>query len=137
MKHARCLSHEEALVIEQAAESWLRLRDVEFNAAEYAAALLAGAVLREEGCEREDVASLGRTMLLKVPGEPEVIPIRLVRPEDEDLRRGHVSVLSELGLASIGKTVGSEVRIPHGRARLVGFADRASFAVPGCAGATP
>ena len=47
------------------------------------------------------------------------------RPRDEDLWRGRVSVLGELGLACIGHLRGSRIRIPHGVATLVGFADGA------------
>lgn len=123
MTAPRWLTAEEARLIQQAAENWLRLRDVEFNAGEYAAALLSVSVLREGDCGRKDIASLGRAILLQVPGEPEPIPIVLVRPAEEDLRSGHVSILSDLGLACIGQVQGSDIRIPHGVARLVGFAD--------------
>ena len=124
MSKPRFLTTDEAGLIQAAAERWLRLRDVEFNAGEDAAALLALSVIRHETCARQDIATLGRTILLEVPGEPEPIPITLVRPPQEDLRRGHVSVLSDLGMACIGLVVGSEVRIPHGKARIVGFAGR-------------
>jgi transcription elongation GreA/GreB family factor len=115
----RLLTHEEARVIQEAAEGWLRLREVEFNAGEYAAAVLAGSTLRDAACTRRDIASLGATIFLDVPGEPEPIPITLVRPGEEDLWRGRVSLLSDLGLACIGQERGSSVRIPHGLARIV------------------
>ena len=115
------LTLEEARLLGDAAERWLRLRDVEFNAGEYAASLLAAAQVRADHCVREDIATLGRTLLLAVPGEPEAIPITLVRPQEEDLWSGRVSVLSDLGLACLGRVQGSAVRIPHGVARLVGF----------------
>lgn len=80
MVDSRFLTLEEARLLGDAAERWLRLRDVEFNAGEYAAALLAAAQVRAEHCEREDIATLGRTLLLAVPGEADAIPITLVRP---------------------------------------------------------
>lgn len=119
----RFLTQEEAGLIQQAAERWLRLRDVEFNAGEYAAALLALSEVRNEACARQDVATLGRTILLDLPGEQEPIPITLVRPADEDLWQGRVSLLSDLGLACIGKVLGSEIRIPHALAKFVGFVE--------------
>jgi hypothetical protein len=126
MSYPRFLTHEEAGLIQHAAEHWLRLREVEFNAGEYAAALLALSEFREKGCARQDVATLDRTLLLEVPGEQEPVPITLVRPADEDLWRGRVSILGDLGLACIGKVLGSEVRIPHGLAKIVGFVDSRS-----------
>ncbi|MBC5784603.1 GreA/GreB family elongation factor [Ramlibacter sp. USB13] len=121
MNTNRYLTADEAVLIQNAAERWLRVRDIEFNAGEDAAALLAASHIREPHCAREDVAALGRTLLLEIPGEAEPIPITLVRPQDEDLWRGRVSVLSDLGLACIGQVLGSHIRIPHGVARLVGF----------------
>lgn len=135
MNPSRYLTREEANLIQAAAEAWLRLRDIEFNAGECAAALLANAVLRDTGCERRDVASLGRGLLLEVPGEPDAVPIRLVRPQDENLGQGDVSILSDLGLAFVGRLIGSEVRIPHGMARLIGFAETTVLAPAGVAGA--
>jgi transcription elongation GreA/GreB family factor len=120
----RFLTPEEAGLIEQAAEHWLRMRDVEFNAGEYAATVLARSVVRDEHCPRRDVATLDRAILLDVPGEQAPIPITIVRPAHEDLCEGRVSILSDLGLACIGKPLGGEVRIAHGVAKLVGFLDR-------------
>ncbi|MBC5783699.1 hypothetical protein H8N03_12145 [Ramlibacter sp. USB13] len=117
----RYLTHEEAGLVEEAAEQWLRMRDVEFNAGEEAAALIARCQLREPGCERRDVATLDRTILLEVPGHPAPVPLTLVRPQDEDLWQGRVSLLGELGLPIIGHVVGSHVRLPQGLARFVGF----------------
>jgi len=121
MNQPRFLTPEEAHLIQDAAERWLRLRDVEFNAGEDAAALLAAAQVRAEHCVREDIAALGRTLLLAVPGEPEAVALTLVRPQEEDLWSGRVSVLSDLGLACLGQVQGSDIRLPHGVARLVGF----------------
>lgn len=102
---------------------WLRLLEVQFNAGAEAAALLARAELREPGCARRDIATLDRTILLQVPGHPAPVPLTLVRPADEDLSRGRVSVTGELGLACIGQVRGSHVMLPQGLARFVGFAD--------------
>jgi transcription elongation GreA/GreB family factor len=126
MNNRRFLTLEEAGLIEQAAEHWLRMRDVEFNAGEYAATVLARSVLRDEQCARQDVATLDRAILLDVPGEQAPIPITIVRPPHEDLCAGRVSILSDLGLACIGQVLGGEVRIAHGVAKLVGFCGRSS-----------
>jgi transcription elongation GreA/GreB family factor len=120
----RFLTQEETGLIEEDAVHWLRLGDVEVNAGEYALALLALSQLREPRCARQDIATLDRTILLQVPGEQEPVPLTLVRPRDEDLWRGRVSVLSDLGLACIGQVLGSEVRIQRSLAKLVGFVDR-------------
>ena len=64
MTQARFLTPEEANLIQHAAQSWLRLRDVEFKAAEDAVAVLAASHVREEDCMRDDIATLGRTVLL-------------------------------------------------------------------------
>jgi transcription elongation GreA/GreB family factor len=135
MSAARWLTAEEAGLIRAAAEHWLRLGEVEFNAGEAAASLLALAEVRPERCGREDLATLDRTILLEVPGENEAIPITIVRPGDEDLSRGCVSILSDLGLACIGQVVGSAIRVPHGVATFVGHAGTAGCVNP--SGGTP
>jgi transcription elongation GreA/GreB family factor len=117
----RYLTYEEAGLVEQAAEQWLRLRDVEFNAGEEAAALIARCQLREPGCTRRDIATLDSRILLKVQGHPSPVPLTLVRPEDEALLEGRVSLLGELGLPLIGQVVGSRITLPQGVARFVGF----------------
>lgn len=117
----RYLTYEEAGLVEQAAERWLRLRDVEFNAGEEAAALIARCQLREPGCARRDIATLDSRILLEVPGHAAPVPLTLVRPEDEDLLEGRVSLLGALGLPIIGQVVGSHVTLPQGLARFVGF----------------
>jgi transcription elongation GreA/GreB family factor len=127
MRTCRYLTLEEAALIEEAVERWLRMRDVEFNAGEWAAALLAEAHLRDPGCRRRDIASLGRSILLEVPHEAEPAAITLVRPGEEDPRHGRVSILSDVGLACIGQVVCSEIRLPHGTATFIGFADTRPF----------
>ena len=124
MSYPRFLTEEECGLIQQAAEHWLRLGDVEFNAGEYAAALLAVSELRDPACARTDIATLDSTILLEVPGELAAVAITLVRPAEEDLLGGRVSILSDLGLACVGQVIGSEVRVPHGLAKFVGLADR-------------
>lgn len=128
MNPRRLLTVEEAALIEEAAERWLRMRQFEFNAGESAAALLAQAQLRPEGCTRRDIASLGRALLLEIPGELEPRVLTLVRPQEEDLARGHVSILSDIGLACIGQVICSEIPTPRGSARFIGFADTRPFA---------
>jgi transcription elongation GreA/GreB family factor len=127
MRTTRLLTLEEAAVIEEAAEKWLRMRDVEFNAGEWAADLLAEAELRSPDCRRRDIASLGRSILLEIAGELEPECITLVRPGEEDPRAGRVSILGDIGLACIGQVVCSEIRLPHGTATFIGFADTRPF----------
>lgn len=129
MKSPRLLTREEAALIEKAAEDWLRVRDVEFNPGEYAAMLLVNMDLRRADCTRRDIASLGRSILLEVPGELEPVSYSLVRPGEEDLRRGRASILSDIGLACIGQVVCNEIRLPRGKATFIGFADTRPFAL--------
>ncbi len=75
MSARRFLIHEEAQLIAEAAKAWLRLRDIQINAGEHAAAVLYVPQLRDNGCGRVDVASLGSTLLLEVAGEPGPVAI--------------------------------------------------------------
>ncbi len=120
---SRFLTAEEASIVSHAAERWLRLRDVELNPGEQAAALLSVAVVRCDTCERTDIASIGRTMLLRVPGEASPVEITLVRPVEEDLGRAHVSILTELGLSCLGHVAGNLIRLPRGGAKFIGIKD--------------
>jgi hypothetical protein len=129
MKSHRWLTLEEAALIERAAEDWLRVREVEFNPGEYAARLLVDMELRSADCARRDIASLGRSILLEMPGEIAPLSYTLVRPEEEDLRGARVSILSEIGLACIGQVVCSEISLPFGIATFIGFADARPFPV--------
>lgn len=120
---SRFLTAEEASIVSHAAERWLRLRDVELNPGEQAAALLSVAVVRCDTCERTDIASIGRTMLLRVPGEAGPVEITLVRPVEEDLGRARVSILTELGLSCLGHVAGNLIRLPRGGAKFIGIKD--------------
>ena len=55
---------------------------------------------------------------------PAPVPLTLVHPQDEDLVEGRVSLLGALGLPIIGQVIGSQVILPQGVARFIGF-DRA------------
>jgi hypothetical protein len=127
MNGPRLLTLEEAAMLEAAAERWLRMGDVEFNDGELAARLLASFAMRGAACMRRDIASLGRSILLDVPWQWEPVCITLVRPEEEDLDQGHVSILSDVGLACVGLVVCSQVDLPDGRATFIGFADTRPF----------
>lgn len=119
----RLLTREEAALVDRAAEHWLRVRDVEFNAGEEAVRLLVAMALRRADCTRRDIATLGRRLVLRPARAPATLSYTLVRPEEEDLHRARVSLLSDLGLASIGHVVGGRVELPSGGATLVAIAD--------------
>ena len=127
MNDRRILTIEEADLLQEAAERWLRLRDVELNPGECAAAIVAGSELQRGDSPRRDVASLGRTIMLEVPGRIAPVLITLVRPGDHDHARGHMSILSDIGLACIGRHVASKFYTPLGNATLIGFADTLPF----------
>jgi hypothetical protein len=117
----RLLTPQEAAIVAQATELWLRLREVEFNPAEQGATLLSTALLRSDTCRRRDIATLGCTLLLQPDCGGGVVELALVLPADQDLKRGHVSILSPLGLACLGQVNGNVMQLPHGSARLVGL----------------
>jgi transcription elongation GreA/GreB family factor len=111
MNDVRFLTSEEAVLLSDAAENWMRLRDVELNPGEYLLQLLSGATVRPRKCAREDIASLNWTMAVELPGYGEPKELTLVSPKDADISFGRVSVLSLLGLSFIGRVVGSVAQI--------------------------
>lgn len=106
MNNARFLTPEEATLLSDAAEHWLRLGDVELNPGEYVLQLLLKATVRPLTCAREDIASLNWTVAVELPGCDALKELTLVCPEEADMSRGRVSVLTALGLSFIGRVVG-------------------------------
>lgn len=103
----RFLTNEEAALLSQAAEHWLRLGDVELNPGEHVLKLLRNAAVRPKACPREDIASLNWTLKLALPDDEEPQELTLVCPADADLSLARVSVLTLLGLSFVGRVVGS------------------------------
>jgi hypothetical protein len=103
----RFLTSEEATLLSQAAEHWLRLGDVELNPGEHVLKLLRNAAVRPKACPREDIASLNWTLELALPDDPAPQELTLVCPGDADLSLARVSVLTLLGLNFVGRVVGS------------------------------
>lgn len=112
MSTSRLLTTGEAMLLSQAAERWLRLRDVEINLGELALGVLARTTLRPAQCGRQDIASLGWTVEAKFQDTCDPVALTLVAPESADLARGRVSVLSAVGLSFIGKALGAIARVP-------------------------
>lgn len=111
MNSARFFTAEEAALLSDAAEHWLRLGDVELNPGDYVLQLLAQATVRPSTCAREDIASLNWTVAVELPGCDAPKEMTLVCPEDADISRGRVSVLTAVGLSFIGRVVGCVAQI--------------------------
>ena len=112
MKTARLLTTGEATLLSDAAEHWLRLRDVEINLGELALKVLRAATLRPAGCQRRDIASVNWTIDTQFPGARTPISLTLVNPGAADITRGRVSVLSAIGSALIGHALGAVAQLP-------------------------
>ena len=119
MTPLRLLTAREASFLSDATEKWLRLRDVEVNLAEVGLNLLRVATLRPRDCPRDDIASVNWTVDAQFLGAGARIPLTLVPPAAEDLRRGRVSMLGGLGLALLGHALGAVVRLPLHSGRAV------------------
>ncbi|VTU23172.1 GreA/GreB family elongation factor [Variovorax sp. PBL-E5] len=112
MNTLRFLTTGEATLLSDAAERWLRLRDVEINLGELALKVLRAATLRPAACRRRDIASLNWTIDAQFPGASAPVAFTLVSPAAADITQGRVSLLSFIGLALIGHAIGAVVRLP-------------------------
>lgn len=112
MTATRLLTTGEATFLSEAAEQWLRLRDVEVNLGEVALKVLRAATLRPVCCQRRDIASVNWTIDAQFPGENASVALTLVPPASADLVRGRVSLLSAMGLALIGHALGAVAQLP-------------------------
>ncbi|MFM9927754.1 GreA/GreB family elongation factor [Variovorax sp. H27-G14] len=119
MTSARLLTAAEASFLSDAAEEWLRLRDVEFNLGELALKVLRAATLRPIDCRRQDIASVNWTIDAQFPGTDAPVAITLVSPAAADIKRGRVSILSAIGLALIGHAIGAVVPLPLASGEIV------------------
>lgn len=112
MKPMRLLTTSEANLLSDAAEQWLRLRDVEINLGESALKVLRTATLRPADCQRRDIASVNWTVEAELPGASAPVGLTLVSPAEADIKRGRVSLLSAIGLALIGHAIGAVAQLP-------------------------
>lgn len=119
MTTMRLLTAREATLLSDAAEQWLRLRDVEINLGETALKVLRAASLRPVGCQRRDIASVNWTIGAQFPGTDAPVALTLVSPATADHTRGRVSLLSAIGLALIGHALGAVAQLPLSSGQIV------------------
>ena len=106
----RLLTAEEAALLCQAAEGWLRCGEHELNLGERAAKLLARATVRPEGCDRSDIAGIDCALEVELWNCKDLLQFTLVHPQDADAQLRRISVLTAFGLSFIGLTVGTVTR---------------------------
>ena len=126
MKIECYLTHHDTAVLGRLAEHMLRMRELRFNAVEQVLELLSGATLLPAGVSKEDCVSLNATVTYGKPDGSETHTVLILSPEDtaraktQDAGPMPVSVLAPVGLALIGRKVGSmvDVCLPYGNERV-------------------
>ena len=111
MNDHRLLTAEEAALLCQTAERWLRRGEHELNLGERAAKLLARATVRPEACDRSDIASVDSSLEVELWNCKDLLQFTLVRPQDADTQLRRISFLTAFGLSFIGLSVGTVTRV--------------------------
>lgn len=112
MTEQRYLTSNEAAMLCQAAESWLRRGEHEFNLGERTLRLLSRAKMRVEDCSRRDIAGVNSILEVELMDCRGLLEFTLVRPDDADALKRRVSILTSLGLSFIGQPVGAVAQFP-------------------------
>jgi transcription elongation GreA/GreB family factor len=108
----RFLTSDEAALLCQAAEGWLRRGAHELDLGERALRLLSRATVRPEGCNRRDIAGVNHTLEVELMDCRDLLEFTLVHPGHADALQRRVSILTPLGLSFIGQPVGAIAPFP-------------------------
>ncbi len=103
MKNQRILKQSDASILSRLAERLLRLGEVESNAGEELLDLISTSKILAVDTERKDCAALYSTVIYTPADIDERRSVTLVCPHEANPELAHVSVLSPIGLALIGR----------------------------------
>jgi regulator of nucleoside diphosphate kinase len=125
MRFERFLTQADAATLSRLAERLLRVRDVKFNAAERLIELIATSILLPEHAIRSDCVSLLSTVTYRMVGTDAHRTVHIACPLDASDALAHVSILTPLAIALVGRPVGSivEVALPFSRIQYVEIVD--------------
>ncbi|MBS0309021.1 MAG: GreA/GreB family elongation factor [Proteobacteria bacterium] len=125
MKFERYLNQHDAAILGRLAERLLRVRDLKFNPGEQLTDIISNAILLSANTRKNDCVMLGARVDYCTLGSEEEHAVTIVAPEEADQASGMVSVLAPIGMALIGRKVGSvvEIQLPFGQTEFVRIMD--------------
>lgn len=103
MKNQRILKQNDAAILSRLAEQLLRLGEVEFNVGEELLDIISTAKILAVHTERKDCVTLYSTVTYSPANIDERRTVTIVCPHEANPQLGHISVLSPVGLALIGR----------------------------------
>lgn len=117
MSNQRTLKQTDAAILSRLAEQLLRLSEVEFNAGEELLDIISTAKILALGAERKDCVALYSTVTYTPANIDDSRTLTIVCPHEVNPELAHVSVLSPIGMALIGrKTLHTiDVALPSNR----------------------
>lgn len=121
MKYERYLTQHDAAILGRLAERLLRERNLKFNPGEQLVDVISNAILLPEHVRKNDCVTLYSRVDYCSLGSEEEHAITIVAPEDANQGLALVSVLAPIGMALIGRKVGSivELHLPFGQSDFV------------------
>lgn len=109
----RYLDHDDAYQLRMLVEQLLRVRDVQFNAAEKLIELIATAMILPVNSERDDYVSLNSEVDYRKYGTNEIQTTKIVYPHEANDSSGCPIGPAPLAMAMLGHRVGSVVEVSH------------------------
>lgn len=103
MKNQRILKQTDAAILSRLAEQLLRFDEVEFNVGEELLDTISTSKILAAGTERKDYAALYSTVTYSPANIDDRRSVTIVCPHEANPQLAHVSVLSPIGLALIGR----------------------------------
>ena len=136
MKNQRILKQNDAAILSRLAEQLLRLGEVEFNAGEELRDMISTAKILATGTERKDCVALYSTVTYAPANIDDRRSLTIVCPHEANPQLAHVSVLSPIGLALIGRKPLHivDVALPSNRMESIKILDVVSMGMTSEAG---
>jgi regulator of nucleoside diphosphate kinase len=103
MNNQRILKQTDAAILSRLAEQLLRLSEVEFNVGEELLDIISTAKILAAGAEKKDCVALYSTVTYTPADIDDSRTLTIVCPHEANPQLAHVSVLSPIGLALIGR----------------------------------
>lgn len=103
MKNQRILKQNDAAILSRLAEQLLRLGEVEFNVGEELLDMISTSKILATDAERKDCAALYSTVTYTPANIDDRRVVTIVCPHETNPQLAHVSVLSPIGLALMGR----------------------------------
>jgi regulator of nucleoside diphosphate kinase len=103
MKNQRIFKQSDAAILSRLAEHLLRLGEVEFNVGEELLDMISSAKILAVDTERKDYVALHTTVTYSPANIDEKRTVTIVCPHEANPQLAHISVLSPIGMALIGR----------------------------------